>query len=344
MRRTDSRVSPKVILPILITVSLTSIIAHQSQRIFAKPRIRGVQIPVVDSATQSNRAASRSKNGSISVTFVLAPFRKSGADLDAFLNLSVSSWTHKGIKPQFLVFENQKPSMNELERIMRRHFGLNLTLGPRLDTDEVGLAYVDDYVQKAVDLCHTDFLCFLMEDTILPKDFASKVKKLNNFYTKKRKQFAMVGNRCQIYAPKKGDSVEDLARDFVERASLSEIDARDNSAFSHDFILISMNDRTVDYADIPPFHLGMYWWDVWMVGWLSAQIPVVSIHGAKCGSYHVFHYSSNTQREIGLLGSKIVDNMELGLGRGGWIGIASKLDFHFDGSELKQGERVIAKL
>jgi hypothetical protein len=330
----------------VITIAVTSIVAHQLEIRFARPRIRGIQVPFVGSLPSSDPPPGHSKGDSVSITFVLAPFRKSIKDLDAFLNLSASSWMQKNIKPKFLVFENQKPSMSELEPIMRRHFGENLSLGPRLDTDEVGLAYVDDYVQKSVDLCRTDFICFVMEDTILPQDFASKIKKLSKFYSKKKKQFAMVGSRCQIYAPEKGDihSVEDLARDFAERASLSEIDARDNSAFSHDFVLISMKNQMIDYADIPPFHLGMYWWDVWMVGWLATRIPVVSIHGTKCGSYHVFHYSSNTQREIGLLGSKILDNMEMGIARGGWLGIASKLDLHFDGLELKEGDKVIAKL
>jgi hypothetical protein len=343
MRLVGGRVSPRIILPILITISIGSILAHQSQRISASAKIRGLQIPVPDARQMPNRSRFSSKGDSLSITFVLAPYRKSSSDLDVFLNASVSSWIQKGMEPKFLVFENQKPAMAELEPIIRRHFGTKLFLGPRLEMDEMGLGYVDDYIQKSIDLCQTDFICFIVEDTILPADFGAKVKRLHEFYTKKSTQFALVGNRCQIYAPLTGVSVEDLARDFAERASLAEVDARDNSGFSHDFLLISMNKQMIDYADVPAFHMGMYWWDVWLVGWLAKQIPVVSIHGTRCGSYHVYHHSSNTQREVGLLGTKILDNMELSLSRGGYFGIASKLELYFDGRALKKGGRVLAK-
>jgi hypothetical protein len=182
--------------------------------------------------------------------------------------------------------------------------------GPPLDADDADIAYADDFIQKSFELSNTDFLCIIMVDTILPEDLGRDAASLLRFYRGKGRQFAALGRRCEIERPN-GTSAAwmELADDFRRDASLATLSSIENAEYSNDFILISLNSRELDFADVPPFHLGMHLWDVWLAGWIAQTVPTIAV-GGRCGSFHIAHPPRPP------LYAKVRDNTELSYTRG----------------------------
>jgi hypothetical protein len=204
-----------------------------------------------------------------------------------------------------------------------------------LETDEVGIPYADDFLQKSLDLTTTDFLCVIMVDTILPLDFGGLATLLFNFYSPQGKQFAALGRRCQITRPDGTVPWTRMAEEYQKTQSLITCSLINNADYSNDFVLISMNAHEIDFADVPPFHLGMQHWDAWIGGWLRAQVPTVAI-GGPCGCFHIAH-----DIDWKML-AKVGDNARLSARRGSEAATAVALKLVLKGGKLCDGDKPIA--
>lgn len=312
-----------VLVGLLMTCCILPICIHLT---FTKmwPRYHGVSVNYYDyyethkpnpMSAATNEIFTYTNNRSI--TFVVAPYCTSDK-FRYFAETSMKSWTGSSNLSKILIFENVQPNHEELVNLSEE-ISSEIAFGPQLDTDEIGLPYVDDFITKSFEYTNTDMICLINQDVVIDAYFQTRVSALYNYFASLNQQFAVVGKRCSIdMSP--GKDLESLHDAFTRTGSLDDVSIYENDEFSHDFILISKNKMELNFDDIPPFFLGMYHWDMWVVGWLSEQIPVVVL-GDKCGSYHIVHRSYSND-----LKSKMRENFRLTQVRGEKFGLISKME------------------
>jgi hypothetical protein len=263
----------------------------------------------------------------VSITFSVPPFPPHLSDI---ASITFPTWLSSQPGSRILLFNDS--NFPDLFARLPANLSSHILHGPPLDADEVGLPYADDFLQKSVDLTTTDFLCVIMVDTILPQNFGNSATALFKFYSVQGKQFAALGRRCQIPRP-------DIttAEEYRTAPSLISCSLIDNADYSNDFILISMNTQELDFAEVPPFHLGMQHWDVWIGGWLRSRVPTVAI-GGRCGSFHIKH------EIVWNMLSKMRDNVQLSYRRGSEVASAVGLSLVLKDGKLIDGDKVIAVL
>lgn len=194
-----------------------------------------------------------------SITFAVAPIQGRESS-ESFKSMAIKSWISSSNHTKVVVFED--PVTNP-----------NCSRGPKLETDQTNIPYVDDWILKTFDTLDTDIVCFIMPGALLAPDFGRKVSLAFEYFEQRRMQFAVVGKRCQY----------DMVDAYKQLDGLSRVV---NSEYSYDFIVISNNQIDANFDDIPPFHLVTGLWDIWLVNWLRKNIPVVSM-GSECGSYYL---------------------------------------------------------
>jgi hypothetical protein len=266
-------------------------------------------------------------NRTVSITFSVPPLNSPGNDLTL---LTFSNWL--GICPdsKILLFESPASFGGLPDWIRDRTI-----FGPQLETDEVGLPYVDDFIHKSFALADTDLLCLIDFHVFLPDDFIRSLSFLGEFYLQSGEQFGALGRRCLIETATLNVSLRTLADNFQKKRSLTSVSFANNAPYSNDFIVISTNARDINLDDIPPFHLGTYHWDAWIAGWLATQIPVVALPGV-CGSFHLIHDPGRVPL------CKITDNSELVDRRGRLAKFASSLELQVDDGRLMNGTDLLA--
>ena len=230
-----------------------------------------------------------------SITFSVAPFRLLHL-WNEYTQATIPSWLRTSDNVTVLLFSNTAAVPNDP----------HVVLGPHLETDECGIPYVDDWVMKTFDAADTDLVCFIAIDAFLAPDFRQKASLAFNYFSRQNAQFAVVGRRCESDA-------ENISMKLDSMSSVI------NSHYAHDFIIVSRTPMHLNLDDVPPFHVGLSFWDMWLVVWLSEQIPVVSM-GPECESFHVGH----TIRAGPV--TKLAENVEMAHRRGNLLG---KLYFHF---------------
>lgn len=269
-----------------------------------------------------------------SITFVFTPFSSSFNYLNRLFNVTVRSWLNSFPNATLFVFGNTI-NFDHMNKILPQLTD-NYEFITNIEEDEIGLMYVDDILIKSVEKAKTDLICFIMQDTILAPDVNRKVSFLYNFYSRQKKQFSAIGRRCVSTFPQNGNTSYELyMKELYNYDQLRNINSIQNSIFSNDFILFSLNDNKLDFSDIPPFLFGLYEWDTWITGWMNEKIPVVSL-GNECSSYHVQHSKTIVSK------AKVSENYEISQMHPKENLIYADLPLHIENFILYDGDNQIA--
>jgi hypothetical protein len=258
-----------------------------------------------------------------SITFSIVTF---GHRFSRYAETTLPNWFQTFPNSSLIIFNGRKTDLEEITRAIRRYSD-RIRFGPPLETDELGIPYVDDFIQKSIDLSTTDFLCLIMQDAVLSHNFSWTINFLNEYFARKKQQFGVIGRRCVAF-----DSPKKLAK---LNPSLDWISAVQNEEFSNDFIVMDKRNNVLDFSEVKPFHIGMHVWDVWFVSWLRKQIPMVSM-GSECGSIHLKH------KPEPMLLAKVQENYEMAGFIEGEAGLARGMKWKIEGRKLKEGDRIIA--
>lgn len=252
------------------------------------------------------------------------------------LVFSIQSWI--SIFPQsniYIVFSGNDPQgfSTNFKRLKRKiHYKKLQIFQVPIETDEIGIVYIDDLFFKMFEYSKADMICFLEPKTILPAETQQKIIDISAYYQKRNQTFAITGKRCVLQFP--GQQIPESSNfsiSFLDSFThflstedlLRNINFLDNSQYSNDFFFISRNGGQLDFDDIPPFHYGFFAWDTWLLGWMNERIPVVSL-GNECASYN---YVIQTHGGFNQL---IADNFNWGYIKGSKFMVASDLQLKYE--------------
>jgi hypothetical protein len=230
-------------------------------------------------------------------------------------------------------------------------FGENrLIFGPLLQTDEKGIPYIDDWFLQGMDLSDTDLVCLMNTDIILPKGWMPRIDFLRQKFQAQNRQFAAISRRCDFFLD------ESFALDFMQSIEkhpvLTDYSFLNNlnvdpvgkwpinfdkvaenrtlhTPWGMDVFLISKSPMELNFDEIPPFHMGRYRWDTWIVGWLRAHVPLATMGDEFC-NYHMNHVP--TDRSVSK--PKVKENLEYAARANLYLGSNDAAEYRFSGRRL----------
>lgn len=224
-------------------------------------------------------------NFDISITFCAVPYPVISHELYNLYLLSMSSWlsTSNNSKILILLPQAEFDPDSTIVPVLEQNFGKNrMFFTDFIDSDQDGVPYIDDWFIKGFDYSSTDYVCWINSDIIIPNGWIQRCQFILEYFWKQKKQACIISRRCDFNYSLTGEINFPINYDEIAK------ERRSHSTWGIDFFLISKNPMQINIDDIPPFHMGKYRWDPWVAGWLSSQIPVVSLGDGFC-TYHVNH-------------------------------------------------------
>jgi hypothetical protein len=317
---------PTLIVRLFFILSILPVILHLTFLLSTASPITAKSIPIrlPRSSEDSSVTTVTQFSTNLSITFAIVTF---GHRFSRYADTTLPNWFQTFTNSSLIIFNGRNTDVEEITKAFQKYRD-RIQFGPSLDTDELGIPYVDDFVQKSFDLAASDFLCLIMQDTVLGKGFSWGIHFLNEYFSKTHRQFGAVGRRCAAL-----DSPKKLVK---TNPSLDWVSAAANEEFSNDIIFLSKRDNVLDFSEIPPFHIGMHAWDVWLVARLGERIPMVAL-GGDCGSIHLKH------KPEPMILAKVQENYEMAGAVNAAAGLARGMKFRIVGKELLEEDRVIAR-
>jgi hypothetical protein len=182
---------------------------------------------------------------------------------------AITSWSVLTPRPEIILFGDEEGTAELATELGLRHI-------PDVSRNEYGTPLVNRVFEQAQDFGRYDTLCYINADIILLSDFMRAVRQVSSW----RPAYLMIGRRWNIDL---AERIEFECSDWEARlrAIVFQRSRPSDASFSSLALPFSY---WIDYLvfarglfrEIPPFAVGRWRWDNWMV-WkaLSQSVPVV---------------------------------------------------------------------
>ena len=180
---------------------------------------------------------------------------------DTIQTNAINSWRAQGLDVEIIIFGDSKGARKIAKSI-------NAIYVPEIKTSNKGVPLISDLFQKADKLTKNDLLVFVNSDILLPLDFFTKIKKIQNIPNK----YLMVGHRwdCDV----------DFKIDFLNKKNYKKVwnklffKSKKHRPSGIDYFIYKKN----TFKNIPDFSVGRPGYDNWIV-WHARRrlIPVIDL-------------------------------------------------------------------
>lgn len=176
---------------------------------------------------------------------------------------AITSWKLSCPNSEIILFGDEKGVSEICKELKLQHC-------PRIKVNTFGTPYINELFLQAQETAHFDVLCYLNADIILLNSLESIILQTKKLFT----QFFLVARRWDLDLGNKPlnfkvDWRGSLKHKLQERGKLRHSGAIDCFVFTRNFF---------SRANFPPFLLGRYYWDGWLLDQaLQRKIPIVDI-------------------------------------------------------------------
>lgn len=232
------------------------------------------------------------------MTFITVPRPFAKGDIFERNKLAIHSWLSISNSSRIILFVNRKefdPSgrfpalLDELYGAHRIRYA-----GP-IRGDHKGVPYIDDWFIKGLKAVESKYVCFINSDIVLSSKWLRRVKQV--YSVMNDKQLVLIGQRIDFdLQPEKLNSLHFGSKDFLKEIDefVMSSNHSDHSPYGVDTFTFRADDPPFDPEKIPPFIMGRYNWDNWLVGWLNANEKIETItFNLSPPIYHVNHRRHN---------------------------------------------------
>jgi hypothetical protein len=233
------------------------------------------------------------------ITFVSVPRPNLSASAHGRTKLAIASWLCASPSARVLLFVNRTefdPS-GRLPAELDRLFGARVIYGGPIKRDFGGVPYIDDWFRQAVRRAPSRFVCLINADILLSAAWLARAKQV--YRAIGDAPIVVIGQRIDF------DLNETLFAElsFSQGSLLPEIDAMvrksrhsEHSPYGVDNFLFEIERLPFDPERIPPFIMGRYNWDNWVIGYLNGICDTVTFN-LNPPIYHINHKRHNFDTE-----------------------------------------------
>ena len=191
---------------------------------------------------------------------------------------AIASWTHMQPRPHVLLLGNYEGAAEVARELGAQHL-------PEIERNRWGTPLVSDIFAQAQKLSETPHLCYVNSDIMLFDDFMAALLRVAAWNSR----FLMVGRRTDTDITEPMDLAQPdwsaQVRDLAHRTGRLQI-ARNIDYFAFPRGL---------YSSVPPFGIGRFWWDNWLVWKVrSMEAPVVDVSSQVLAIHQNHDYSHTT--------------------------------------------------
>lgn len=191
---------------------------------------------------------------------------------------AIASWTHMQPRPHVLLLGNDEGAAEVARELGAHHL-------PEIERNRWGTPLVSDIFAQAQKLSETPHLCYVNSDIMLFDDFMAALLRVAAWNSR----FLMVGRRTDTDITEPMDLAQPdwsaQVRDLAHRTGRLQI-ARNIDYFAFPRGL---------YSSVPPFGIGRFWWDNWLVWKVrSMEAPVVDVSSQVLAIHQNHDYSHTT--------------------------------------------------
>jgi hypothetical protein len=231
-----------------------------------------------------------------SLTFFSVPRPVSTEALYNRTKLAISSWLSASPTARVTLFVNRTefdPS-DKLPTELETLFGHGrVTYAGGLKHDLTGVPYIDDWFRQGIRQSQSKYVCFINSDILISADWLSRVSTVDTAL--QDRSVLMIGQRIDF------DIKEELfdGLTFTQSTFLKQVDAMvqnsphtDHSPYGVDTFTFRLDRMPFDPERIPPFLMGRYNWDNWIIGYLNVISETVTFN-LNPPIYHMNHVRHN---------------------------------------------------
>jgi hypothetical protein len=271
------------VVSMVLAITISSFIFLKAKESIPKPEIK---CPTCESRNDVKY------DGPDDITFITVPRPRVDYSHREKYKLAISSWlsASKNSKVILYVPEEEFDTTGRLQKEFVDMFGENRVFYKGyLKSDQDNVPYVDDWFKRGVDDAETKYVCFINTDILLSSNWMKRLKQVYSVFDE-RKKLVLINQRIDFdlnadaswfkyNSPTLLEDIDNLVqRSHHETHSPAGIDT---FTFRKDFLPFNPD-------VIPPFIVGRYNWDNWLVGYLLQTATVVSF-GIDPPVYHINH-------------------------------------------------------
>jgi hypothetical protein len=239
-------------------------------------------------------------NAPSELTFISVPRAISTAEQYNRTKLAVSSWLASSPDAHVLLFLNR----SEFDQHGKLPDELDSLFGPGrihyagpIKHDLNGIPYIDDWFRQGIRKSQSKYVCFINSDILISAKWLSRVSAVDRLFPDR--SIMMIGQRIDF------DLQLNLfdALSFEPKTLLKEIDEMvqrsphsDHSPYGVDSFTFRIDHLPFDPERIPPFLMGRYNWDNWIIGYLNTISETVTFN-LNPPIYHINHIRHNFDPE-----------------------------------------------
>jgi hypothetical protein len=213
------------------------------------------------------------------------------------MKLSISSWLSCSPTSSVLLFVNRTnfdPS-GKFPAEIETQFGQGRVIyAGGIRSDFSGVPYINEWFLAGIQQTPSRYVCFINSDILLSEKWLSRVKQIYRAMGAERR-LILIGQRIDFDL----DNKEYGKLQFTQGKLLEDIDAMvkrsrhsEHSPYGIDSFTFNIEPMPFDPDRIPPYLMGRYNWDNWMVGWWNKICDTVTFN-LDPPIYHINHVRHN---------------------------------------------------
>jgi hypothetical protein len=222
------------------------------------------------------------------ITFISAPRPNLKPEAYNRVKLAISSWLSISPRSNVLLFVNRTSFKVLAEELERLHGPGRLMYGAPIKQDMADTPYIDDLFRQGIQRSPSTYVCFINADILISAHWFARVQQV--FHLMVDRPILVIGQRVDF------DLDPARLHNFsFTRSLLHKIDILVNSSrhVKHSPDGIDSFTFRTDYLPfepglIPPFLMGRYWWDNWIVGYANTVCDTITFLSTP-PIYHINH-------------------------------------------------------
>ena len=215
------------------------------------------------------------------ITFISSPKPVSSYNYN-IMKLSLSSWLSVSPDSRIILFCHPlefDPSGKLVEELETLFGKARIKYEKPVRHDMDGIPYVDDWFRQGIKKSESKHVCFINNDIVLSSGWLQRTKQA--FETFGNQSAVLIGQRIDFDF----DNEQFKNLKFDPNTLLGDIDKMvmmlnhsEHSPLDVDTFTFKIDPLPFDYELIPPFIMGIYTWDKWIVGWLNKITNTLTFH------------------------------------------------------------------
>jgi hypothetical protein len=222
------------------------------------------------------------------LTFISGPRANVNREIYNRNKLAISSWLSVSLYSHVLLFINRSEFGALADELDHLYGSGRVIYGGHIKTNLVHVPYIDEWFRQGIQRSPSNHVCFINADILLSANWFMRVKQI--FHLMADHPILAIGQRMNSnlnaidfqnlsFGHRLLQNIDDMVRKSRHSPE---------TAVAMDTFLFRIDHLPLEPKSVPPFIMGRYYWDNWLVGYLNHHCDGISF-SLNTPIYHINH-------------------------------------------------------